>query len=85
MRCIGASVDELTPLACNDDYGSLQSKITEPVSGGTTYLLQVGGYAGNAGSLTLNFAPIHKDKFAERGVHQLKGVPGEWRLYQVSD
>jgi class 3 adenylate cyclase/pimeloyl-ACP methyl ester carboxylesterase len=24
-------------------------------------------------------------EFAERGVHQLKGVPGEWRLYSVVD
>ena len=24
-------------------------------------------------------------KFAERGVHELKGVPGEWRLYSVVD
>jgi class 3 adenylate cyclase len=24
-------------------------------------------------------------EFAERGVHELKGVPGEWRLYAVVD
>jgi class 3 adenylate cyclase len=24
-------------------------------------------------------------QFADRGVHALKGVPGEWRLYAVSD
>jgi class 3 adenylate cyclase len=24
-------------------------------------------------------------EFAERGVHQLKGVPGEWHLYSVAD
>jgi hypothetical protein len=24
-------------------------------------------------------------EFGERGVHELKGVPGEWRLYAVLD
>jgi class 3 adenylate cyclase len=24
-------------------------------------------------------------EFADRGIHELKGVPGEWRLYAVSD
>jgi class 3 adenylate cyclase len=24
-------------------------------------------------------------EFEDRGTHQLKGVPGEWRLYAVSD
>ncbi len=24
-------------------------------------------------------------EFDERGAHELKGVPGEWRLYAVSD
>jgi class 3 adenylate cyclase len=23
-------------------------------------------------------------EFEERGIHELKGVPGEWRLYAVS-
>ncbi len=23
--------------------------------------------------------------FQERGPHQLKGIPGEWQLYQVTD
>ncbi len=23
-------------------------------------------------------------EFAERGVHALKGIPGEWRLYRVA-
>jgi hypothetical protein len=24
-------------------------------------------------------------RFDERGMHELKGVPGEWRLYAVND
>jgi class 3 adenylate cyclase len=24
-------------------------------------------------------------EFADRGLHQLKGVPGEWRLFAVAD
>ncbi len=38
-----------TELACNDDYCSLQSQVSIPVTMGETYLVEVGGYTNSSG------------------------------------
>ena len=49
----GTAVNALTPVACNDDSGSLQSRVQFPAIGGTTYHFQVGGFDGRTGDLRL--------------------------------
>ncbi len=47
----------LTQVACNDDFGSLQSKINFQVTGGVTYFLMVGSFDDSPGgsmSLSVN-------------------------------
>jgi class 3 adenylate cyclase len=36
-------------------------------------------------SQTVNDLVGSEIEFEDRGAHELKGVPGEWRLYAVSD
>lgn len=45
----GTSCPPGTPLACNDDSCSLQSRITFNANGGSTYLLRVGVFGGSTG------------------------------------
>ncbi len=54
----GSAVDALTPIACNDDFPGLffQSRISFPVTAGTTYHVQAGGFNGQTGDLMLNVA-----------------------------
>lgn len=64
----GGSVDSLTLVDCNDDSGSLQSKVSFSAVGGTTYRIQVGGFSSDTGQLTLNMnvlAPLDNDDFTE--------------------
>ena len=51
----GNSLGTLTLVACNDDFGgALQSGVAISNSPSTTYRIQVGGFSGAQGSLTLN-------------------------------
>lgn len=50
----GSGVRALSLVDCNDDAGGLQSRVVFTASAGTTYYLQVGGFAGAGGSLVLN-------------------------------
>ena len=51
----GSAVNALTTVACNDNGGpGLTSRIDFAATAGTTYQIQGGGFAGDAGSLTLN-------------------------------
>lgn len=51
----GTPPSNLTQVACNDDVeGNLTSLIVKSVNAGTTYYLQVGGYYGAVGNLTIN-------------------------------
>ena len=51
----GPSVGSLALVRCNDDFGGgLQSQVRFSVAAGTTYHIQVGGFNGAGGSLTLN-------------------------------
>ena len=56
----GSSVDALTTLASNDDFGGLQSRVTFAAVSGTTYHIAVDGYKGSGdpatGSITLNWS-----------------------------
>jgi hypothetical protein len=40
-------------VACVDDVDSLQARVTLATDAGVTYLIQAGGFAGQAGSLVL--------------------------------
>lgn len=63
----GTSLPGLTLAAANDDFNTaLQSLITFPVRAGVVYRIQVGGYAGKRGALTLSFTvnPPANDLFA---------------------
>ena len=53
-----ATFDDLTLVDCNDDYESLQSKVTFTASGGVTYYFQVGGYGGSTGDLQFHLASV---------------------------
>jgi hypothetical protein len=44
----------LNPVACNDDFGGLHSRIYLPVTVGTTYYVEVASYNPGGGNLTLN-------------------------------
>ena len=54
----GNAVNSLTQRACNDDFNpGLQSSVKFNATAGTTYRIQVGGYNGASGSITLNTRP----------------------------
>ena len=58
----GSAVDALSPVACNDDGANIgtRSRISFPVTAGTTYHLQAGGLGiqtGQTGDLMLNVGP----------------------------
>jgi Zn-dependent metalloprotease/fibronectin type 3 domain-containing protein len=44
----------LTSVACNDDSGGLQSKVTFAASAGVTYSIEIASYGAGGGSLKLN-------------------------------
>ncbi len=51
----GTSLSNLTPLQCNDDDGtSITSHVTVPVLAGQRYYIQVGGFSGDSGAVTLH-------------------------------
>ena len=51
----GTSLGSLSPVGCNDDSGgTTQSSLTFDASSGQTYYLQIGGYNGDAGALSLD-------------------------------
>lgn len=56
----GDSLETLSALDCNDDSAGLQSELSLPLSQGTTYYLQAGGFRGTSGTLVLlvDFAGI---------------------------
>lgn len=52
----GASVNALTPVASNDDYGNTsRSSLTFPAVQGTTYFIAVDGFGGESGNLRITF------------------------------
>jgi hypothetical protein len=50
----GATIPSLTSVGCNDDSGTLQSRLSFVATAGTTYRIQVGGYGGATGTAVLN-------------------------------
>ncbi|WP_194282972.1 DUF11 domain-containing protein [Saccharothrix syringae] len=56
----GADLSSLTEVACNDDSGGSQSRVSFTASGSTTYWIQAGGYVfsygAESGDLDLNVA-----------------------------
>ncbi len=45
-----------TVLGCNDDFCGLQSGLTLDLTGGSTYIIRVGGFASQSGNFTLNIS-----------------------------
>ncbi|MBD2535716.1 PPC domain-containing protein [Nostoc flagelliforme FACHB-838] len=54
----GDSVNNLTEIASNDDYSSLQSQVTFNATAGQTYRIAVDGYGAADGDITLNLRTI---------------------------
>jgi len=50
--------DDLTLIGCNDDYGSLQSRVAFAASADVTYYFQVGGFYGSTGDLQFHLGPV---------------------------
>ena len=70
----GDSVDQLTPVASNDDIilGEYQqSYLSFPATAGTTYRIAVDGYAGAVGTVVLNVDPPANDDFEMRRIGEL--------------
>jgi hypothetical protein len=54
----GSALSGLTQVRCNDDSnGTLQSRVSFVAAAGTTYRIQVGGFQGATGNLTVHFGP----------------------------
>ena len=74
----GTAITGLTQLASNDQFnGTNQSKITFPVTSGTTYRIAVDGFGSTTGSLGLQWSinPPANDNFASpRVLTNLSGV-----------
>jgi hypothetical protein len=65
----GTTLNNLALVRCNDDVlGTLQSRVSFLAQAGTTYYVQVGGFIGTFGNLTVNFGaglpPPANDNFA---------------------
>lgn len=57
----GSTVDGLTQVAANDDFGGLRfGRIELPVTAGTTYHVAVDGKSGATGDLTLNWRVVRR-------------------------
>lgn len=54
----GDNVNNLTEVASNDDYSSLQSQVVFNVTAGETYRIAIDGYRGSDGDITLNLRTI---------------------------
>jgi hypothetical protein len=50
----GSAVNGLAAVTCNDDFGGVQSSVTFNAVAGTTYRIQVDGYLGATGNISLN-------------------------------
>jgi Ca2+-binding RTX toxin-like protein len=71
----GTAVDDLAPVASNDDTDSLQSRVTFAATAGTTYRIAVAGFNGHSGRIRLNWTlPPANDDFADAAV--LTGANG---------
>jgi cysteine-rich repeat protein len=55
----GASLGSLTLVAGNDDFSTSQSKVTFTANSGTTYYIQVSGYAGGAPDRSMGVFPLN--------------------------
>ncbi|HLH25960.1 MAG TPA: FecR family protein [Chloroflexota bacterium] len=54
----GSALANLSLVRCNDDTGgTLQSRVSFVARAGTTYYVQVGGFANASGNLTVHFSP----------------------------
>jgi len=59
-------LSSLTQVACDDDSGAVQFKVTFPATVGTTYFFQAGGFGGDSGNLQFHLeskAPLANDAF----------------------
>jgi hypothetical protein len=56
--CPGTSANQI---ACNDDFGSLQSRIVVSLTAGTAYRLRVGGFSTSRGNFQLNVNNLPND------------------------
>jgi Ca2+-binding RTX toxin-like protein len=62
----GTSVDALTPVASNDDWRGLASRVVFDAVGGTEYRIAVDGYDGDTGYFELQWViPPVNDNFAD--------------------
>jgi hypothetical protein len=52
----GSAVNALTQVAANDDASGVQSRISFPAVGGTTYRIAIDGFNGASGAVTLNWS-----------------------------
>ena len=78
----GTTIAGLTQLASNDQFnGTNQSKITFPVTAGTTYRIAVDGFGSTTGNLGLQWTtnPPANDNFAspQRVARQLRDHSGD--------
>ena len=64
------SCDALTEAACNDDTGGVNSQVTMPATGGTTYSILAGGYSAHAGNLVLHLNHLTPPAFAVQPTNQ---------------
>src|SRR3954452_12572824 len=59
LSAFTGSRGSLTPVACNDDSGSLQSKISFTALAGTTYYIMAAAYgSGSGGQLSISTKPV---------------------------
>ena len=56
--------DDLTEVACNDDYNGVTSQVSLPTVAGTTYFILAGGYGSDAGNLVLHLNHLTPPAFA---------------------
>jgi len=62
----GSAVDSLALVGFNDDFYDMQSRVAFQAVAGTTYQIQVDGFADDVGSITLNLAMTPaNDNFAD--------------------
>jgi alpha-tubulin suppressor-like RCC1 family protein len=64
------SCDALTEAACNDDTGGVNSQVTMPATGGTTYSILAGGYSAHVGNLVFHLNYLTPPAFAVQPTNQ---------------
>jgi len=70
----GSAVNGLTPIAGNDDFFGLQSRVQFDATAGTSYQIAVDGFSASTGSIVLNLASLRTGTAGNDNLNGSSGI-----------